>query len=57
MRITNEKKQHRARVEIAKSSLDELLRLKKESSVTGKLEEKDVGPASSPPIKIVLSNE
>lgn len=35
----------------------ELLRLKKESSVTGKLEEKDVGPASSPPIKIVLSNE
>ena len=32
----------------------ELLRLKKESSVTGKLKEKDVGPASSPPIKIVL---
>ena len=32
----------------------ELLRLKKESSVTGKLKEKDVGPASSPPIKIVV---
>ena len=32
----------------------ELLRLKKESSVTSKLKEKDVGPASSPPIKIVL---
>ena len=35
----------------------ELLRLKKESSVIGKLEEKDIGPASSPPVKIVLINE
>ena len=34
-----------------------LLILKKESTVTKALTEKGVGPASSPPIKIIISNE
>tara|TARA_B110000444_G_C18380771_1_gene384721 strand:+ start:93 stop:404 length:312 start_codon:yes stop_codon:yes gene_type:complete len=35
----------------------QLLLLKKESTVTRVLAEKGVGPASSPPIKITISNE
>ena len=35
----------------------QLLILKKESTVTEILSKKDLGPASSPPIKIVLLNE
>tara|TARA_Y100000991_G_scaffold141760_1_gene106930 strand:- start:206 stop:517 length:312 start_codon:yes stop_codon:yes gene_type:complete len=35
----------------------QLLILKKESAVTQVLSEKGIGPASSPPIKIIITNE
>tara|TARA_S200000501_G_C20643452_1_gene664241 strand:- start:443 stop:754 length:312 start_codon:yes stop_codon:yes gene_type:complete len=35
----------------------QLLILKKESAVTQVLAEKGIGPASSPPIKIIITNE